>query len=76
MDYVKLRLYVQNLYRILSEKKEWDEADKWYTDLLEVTKQSDLTLLLPFGSSFSVVLICCVLSSMSVCAALYCSVVR
>jgi hypothetical protein len=62
VDYVKLRLYVQNLYRILSEKKEWDEADKWYTDLLEVTKQSDLTLLLPSASSF-LVFICCVLSS-------------
>lgn len=36
VDYVKLRLYIQNLNRILSEKKEWDEADKWYTDLLEV----------------------------------------
>ena len=43
MDYVKLRLYIQNLYRILSEKKEWDEADKWYTDLLEVTTVSNRT---------------------------------
>lgn len=30
-----LRLYLQNLNRILCEKTEWDNMDKWYTDLLE-----------------------------------------
>ena len=50
MDYVKLRLYIQNLYRILSEKKEWDEADKWYTDLLEVMSLSNRT---PPAKSFA-----------------------
>ena len=36
MDYIKLRLYVQNLSKILCEKKEFEENDKWYTDLFEV----------------------------------------
>ena len=31
-----LRLYVQSLMEVLCEKKEYEENDKWYTDLFEV----------------------------------------
>jgi hypothetical protein len=36
VDYIRLRLYMQNLYRILCEPKEYEEGDKWFTDAFEV----------------------------------------
>lgn len=36
VDYIKLRLYVQKLFRTIAEKDEYIEADKWYMDLSAV----------------------------------------
>ena len=41
MDYIKLRLYMQNLHRILCEQKEYEEGDKWFTDLFEVSEENN-----------------------------------
>ena len=44
VDYIMLRLYIQNLMEIVCEKKEYEENDKWYTDLFEVRNALRRTL--------------------------------